>query len=530
MALAHGVREQLLDHRRTEPDDLRHGSSRPLRQRLAQARLTRRVVQHRGQVQQPNLAVVTRQRIGVASQPGGHHPRGPLSLVLARDALLLGLVPPPNPHTAVGVLRHGLPSVGVRLGPLDQQPQRSTPGRRAANQTPKRGTGDRPDRRRASLRKVRPKQIDRGLPGPDVGQNLYRLRNQLRVGGLQHTQQRANGVRAHLHQHRAYPGMLGRPVRGRQHGQQWPHRLRAGLSQTPCCLESSLRRRVLKLTDQLRDPRPIFQRLAHRRQDGLGQLPCLGLHLVAASQAQEGGRAEPLGQRDQLRLVWLRVDHLLQKRPAQVGPVQVRQDLGRPHPFGWRGRVASQHRRHDRVAGRRRLLLGRSGRLDGRLTRLLRPDRHHDKNRRDNNSHDAQDQSADIHGVSRQYLYPSSRMARLGRRLSQRRPLDVHVDVFQLGGELKLPLLDFPADLPKLLLSPLALLVGDQAHLGQHPGMGQRGVDVVRIQPTVEAHTFGELLHPPVGRLVEHTAPRLLGHAQTFSTLPTNDTHPKLLL
>ena len=59
------------------------------------------------------------------------------------------------------------------------------------------------------------------------------------------------------------------------------------------------------------------------------------------------------------------------------------------------------------------------------------------------------------------------------------RLLDVHVDVFQLGAQRKLALLQLPADLPQCLLDLPALLGRQQADLGQHLGVGDRAGDVV---------------------------------------------------
>jgi hypothetical protein len=41
-------------------------------------------------------------------------------------------------------------------------------------------------------------------------------------------------------------------------------------------------------------------------------------------------------------------------------------------------------------------------------------------------------------------------------------------------------------------------------------GVGNRGTDIVGVQPAVEAHAFGELLNATVGRLVKHTTPRFV--------------------
>ena len=99
------------------------------------------------------------------------------------------------------------------------------------------------------------------------------------------------------------------------------------------------------------------------------------------------------------------------------------------------------------------------------------------------------------------------------------RPLDVHVDVFQFRAEQELALLDFLADFAQGLLNLSALVGGDQSDFGQHLGVGDRAFDIMRIEPAIEAHAFGELLHAAVGRLVKHAPPRFVGH-YSCSRLP----------
>ena len=56
----------------------------------------------------------------------------------------------------------------------------------------------------------------------------------------------------------------------------------------------------------------------------------------------------------------------------------------------------------------------------------------------------------------------------------------------------------------------LALVLGKQADLGQHLGVGDRARDVVRVEAAVEADAFGELLDAAIRRLVENSTPRLV--------------------
>ena len=54
-------------------------------------------------------------------------------------------------------------------------------------------------------------------------------------------------------------------------------------------------------------------------------------------------------------------------------------------------------------------------------------------------------------------------------------------------------------------------VVRQDTNLGEHIGVGDRAADIVGVEPAVEAHAFGELLNAMVHRLVEYTAPRLIG-------------------
>ena len=73
-------------------------------------------------------------------------------------------------------------------------------------------------------------------------------------------------------------------------------------------------------------------------------------------------------------------------------------------------------------------------------------------------------------------------------------------------------LLNFLADLAQGLLNLAAFVGGEQADLGQHLGVGDRTLDVLRIQTAIEAHAFGELLDAAIGRLSKHATPRFFSH------------------
>ena len=66
----------------------------------------------------------------------------------------------------------------------------------------------------------------------------------------------------------------------------------------------------------------------------------------------------------------------------------------------------------------------------------------------------------------------------------------------------------------------LAAFVGrEESDVGEHLGMGDRGGDIVRVEPAIEAHAFGELLDASVGRFVEHAPPGFFGHECPFRWL-----------
>jgi hypothetical protein len=89
-------------------------------------------------------------------------------------------------------------------------------------------------------------------------------------------------------------------------------------------------------------------------------------------------------------------------------------------------------------------------------------------------------------------------------------PLDVHVDVFQFHVVLKRPLLNLLADGRQSLLNLQALLGLQQPDMRQHLRMGDRRLDVLRIQPPVEAHALGELLHAAIRCLGKNATPGFL--------------------
>jgi len=84
--------------------------------------------------------------------------------------------------------------------------------------------------------------------------------------------------------------------------------------------------------------------------------------------------------------------------------------------------------------------------------------------------------------------------------------LDMHVDVFQFHMVLEPPVLDLLSDRQQRGLDQPGLGWRDQAHGGQHLGMGDRADDVVRVQPPVKADALGKTLDPAIRRLLKHSA------------------------
>ena len=101
--------------------------------------------------------------------------------------------------------------------------------------------------------------------------------------------------------------------------------------------------------------------------------------------------------------------------------------------------------------------------------------------------------------------------SRIAQPLDQR-PLDVHVNVFELDPEGELPLLNFPANVRQGLLNLKAFVRREQPPGGEHLGVGDRGCDILGVEPPIEAHAFRELLDAAVRRLIEDPTPCLFSH------------------
>ncbi len=102
--------------------------------------------------------------------------------------------------------------------------------------------------------------------------------------------------------------------------------------------------------------------------------------------------------------------------------------------------------------------------------------------------------------------------AHVAEFLDQRR-LDVHVDIFTLQDERKIPILDLSLDFRQDSLNLLAFVDCQQSNMLEHARMGDRTPDVLLEESTIEGDRFGERLHATV-RLVSETAtPGLPGHS-----------------
>ena len=95
--------------------------------------------------------------------------------------------------------------------------------------------------------------------------------------------------------------------------------------------------------------------------------------------------------------------------------------------------------------------------------------------------------------------------------------LDVHVDVFELSTELKAAFVDLAADGLEVGGDLVGFRRAQQAHIGQHAGMGCGAQNIVPVEPAIEANAFGELLDPAVGRCRKNAFPRLCSHPKTLA-------------
>ena len=91
--------------------------------------------------------------------------------------------------------------------------------------------------------------------------------------------------------------------------------------------------------------------------------------------------------------------------------------------------------------------------------------------------------------------------------------LDVHVHVLKLRAPDELAGVDLGLDFLQALHDRVALLGGEHADMGEHRRVGNRALDVVAVQATVEADRGGERLDEGIGGFGETSAPGfLVGH------------------
>jgi hypothetical protein len=93
-------------------------------------------------------------------------------------------------------------------------------------------------------------------------------------------------------------------------------------------------------------------------------------------------------------------------------------------------------------------------------------------------------------------------------------PLDVEVNVFEFDFEFELALLNFLANRDQDLLNLLAFVAVQQPDAGQHLGMGDRGLDIMRVEPAVEANAFAKLLDAAIRGRIEYARPSFRGHTR----------------
>ena len=77
----------------------------------------------------------------------------------------------------------------------------------------------------------------------------------------------------------------------------------------------------------------------------------------------------------------------------------------------------------------------------------------------------------------------------------------MHVDVFQLNAKFHLTAGDFLANFGQCFGDLLSLGWLQKTDAGEHLSVGDGALDVVRVEPAVEADAFGELLNAAIRRL-----------------------------
>ena len=82
--------------------------------------------------------------------------------------------------------------------------------------------------------------------------------------------------------------------------------------------------------------------------------------------------------------------------------------------------------------------------------------------------------------------------------------LNVHMDIFEAVLKDELPRGDPITNLTERLGDQLGFLGRQNPYGREHFRVRNRTANIVRVQSSVKAHTFGELLYPPVGHRIEY--------------------------
>ena len=97
--------------------------------------------------------------------------------------------------------------------------------------------------------------------------------------------------------------------------------------------------------------------------------------------------------------------------------------------------------------------------------------------------------------------------------------LDVHVDVFEVDGELEVALLDLLQDVLEPRDDLIAVLVRDVAAFREHRRMRNGTSDILVVHALIEIDGGLELVDHLIGRLGETASPHCFAHLPVFSCI-----------
>ena len=86
--------------------------------------------------------------------------------------------------------------------------------------------------------------------------------------------------------------------------------------------------------------------------------------------------------------------------------------------------------------------------------------------------------------------------------------LDIHVDVFVVGGKFHLSRLDIRQDVLEAADNGRRVLHGNDALRSQHFGMGHRASDILAVQPLVKANGGVQCIDKGIGIFPEPSGPQ----------------------